>query len=91
MSQFFIGADELQARLGSPGLRIVDGSWYLPAQNRDAAAEYAAARIPGAVRFDIDAISDKTSSLPHMLPTPEEFAKAAGAMGISRDRRDRRL
>ncbi|HSO46675.1 MAG TPA: 3-mercaptopyruvate sulfurtransferase [Rhizobiaceae bacterium] len=83
MSQFFIGADELQARLGSAGLRIVDGSWYLPAQNRDAAAEYAAARIPGAVRFDIDAVSDKTSSLPHMLPNPEEFAKVAGAMGIS--------
>jgi thiosulfate/3-mercaptopyruvate sulfurtransferase len=80
---FFISADELQGKLGSPGLRIVDGSWYLPAQNRDAAAEFAAGRIPGAVRFDIDEISDKASGLPHMLPSPEDFAKAAGAMGIS--------
>jgi thiosulfate/3-mercaptopyruvate sulfurtransferase len=82
---FFIGADALQARLGSPDLRIVDGSWYLPAQNRDAAAEFSAARIRGAVRFDLDAISDKTTALPHMLPKPEDFAKAAGEMGISQD------
>jgi thiosulfate/3-mercaptopyruvate sulfurtransferase len=79
---FFINADELQGRLGSPSLRIVDGSWYLPAQNRDAAAEFRSARIPGAVRFDIDAVSDKSTSLPHMLPSPGDFATAAGAMGI---------
>jgi len=82
---FFISPDELQAKLGSPHLRIVDGAWYLPAQNRNAQAEYEAARIPGAVRFDIDAVSDKTSGLPHMLPSPQDFAAAAGALGISRD------
>jgi thiosulfate/3-mercaptopyruvate sulfurtransferase len=84
---FFISATALAARLAdtgkTPGLRIVDGSWYLPAQNRDAAAEYAAARIPGAVRFDIDAVSDKSTALPHMLPKPEEFARVAGELGIS--------
>jgi thiosulfate/3-mercaptopyruvate sulfurtransferase len=82
---FFISPDELQAKLGSPHLRIVDGAWYLPAQNRNAQAEYEAARIPGAVRFDIDAVSDKTSGLPHMLPSPQEFAAAVSALGISRD------
>jgi thiosulfate/3-mercaptopyruvate sulfurtransferase len=82
---FFISPDELQAKLGSPQLRIVDGSWYLPAQNRNAQAEYEAGRIRGAVRFDIDAVSDKSSGLPHMLPSPQDFAAAAGAVGISRD------
>jgi thiosulfate/3-mercaptopyruvate sulfurtransferase len=82
---FFISPDELQAKLGSPQLRIVDGSWYLPAQNRNAQAEYEAGRIRGAVRFDIDAVSDKSSGLPHMLPSPQDFAAAAGAIGISRD------
>lgn len=81
--RFFITADELQARLGAPELRIVDASWYLPAHGRDGRAEFEAARIPGAVFFDIDAISDKTSSLPHMLASPAQFAAAVGALGIS--------
>lgn len=80
-----ISADDLEAALGSPDLRIVDASWYLPAQQRDGRAEYAAARIPGAVYFDIDEIADKSTGLPHMLPSPDVFAKAAGAMGISQD------
>ena len=82
-SPLTISADELASRLGQPNLRIVDGSWYLPAQNRDGAAEYAAARIPGAVYFNIDEIADKSTDLPHMLPRPEKFAAAVGAMGIA--------
>ncbi|MEZ5870338.1 MAG: 3-mercaptopyruvate sulfurtransferase [Nitratireductor sp.] len=82
-SHLIITADELQAMLGSPNLRVIDGSWYLPAQNRDARAEFLEARIPGAVRFDIDGVSDRSSLLPHMLPSPEAFAEAVGAMGIS--------
>ena len=61
----------------------VDGSFYLPAHKRDAAAEYAAGHIPGAVRFDIDAISDHTNPLPHMLPAAEQFARDVGALGIA--------
>lgn len=64
-------------------LVVVDGSWYMPADKRDAAAEYRQGHIPGAVFFDLDGISDTTSALPHMLPTPEAFAKAVGALGIS--------
>jgi thiosulfate/3-mercaptopyruvate sulfurtransferase len=78
----FVSTDWLAARLDAPDIVVVDGSWYLPAQNRDAAAEYAARRIPGAVRFDIDAVKDTVSDLPHMLPGPEAFAAAVGAMGI---------
>jgi len=82
-SPYTISPDELESRLGAPDLRVVDASWYLPAHNRDRHAEYAAARIPGAVYFDIDAISDRSSPLPHMLASPSEFAAAVGALGIS--------
>lgn len=65
---------------------IVDGSWYLPAQARDPQAEFLSGHIPGAVRFDIEAIRDMASPLPHMMPTPEVFAAAAGMLGLSNDR-----
>jgi thiosulfate/3-mercaptopyruvate sulfurtransferase len=72
----------LAERLDAPDLVVVDASWYLPAMNRDAEAEYLAGHIPGAVRFDIDTIKDKDSPLPHMLPSPEAFASAMRALGI---------
>jgi len=85
MSQPFVSPSWLQEHLNDPNLVVVDGSWYLPTQNRDPEAEYLAGHIPGAVRFDIDTVKDTSSTLPHMLPPPEEFAKAVGAMGISED------
>ncbi len=63
-------------------VRAVDASWYMPADKRDAKAEFEAAHIPGAVFYDIDALSDHNTSLPHMLPLPEQFARDAGALGI---------
>src|ERR687893_1309384 len=72
----------LAARLGSPELRVVDGSWYLPGSGRDAPAEYLAGHIPGAVFFDLDASSDAGTSLPHMLPSAEAFAARMSALGI---------
>lgn len=72
----------LADRLGSPSLRPVDGSWYLPASGRDARSEYVAGHVPGAVFFDLDAISDRGTPLPHMLPASEVFAEQVGALGI---------
>ncbi|MGE0407842.1 MAG: 3-mercaptopyruvate sulfurtransferase [Amphiplicatus sp.] len=72
---------ELAGRLGEAGLKPVDASWRL--DGRDARAEFLAAHIPGAVFFDIDAISDRESPLPHMLPAPRAFAEAVGALGLS--------
>ncbi len=62
--------------------RVVDASWYMPAEKRDPAKEFEAGHIPGAVFFDIDKISDHTTDLPHMLPAPGEFSAAAGKLGI---------
>jgi thiosulfate/3-mercaptopyruvate sulfurtransferase len=73
----------LAGELGKPNVVVVDGSFYLPAQKRDAKAEYLAAHIPGAVFFDIDAVADHSTDLPHMLPGPEQFGEAVSALGIS--------
>ncbi len=63
-------------------VRVVDASWYMPNDKRDPHAEFEAAHIPGAVHFDIDAIADRSTDLPHMMPSADAFAKAVGALGI---------
>lgn len=65
---------------------VLDASWWLPAAGRNAKTEFDVKRIPGAAFFDIDAISDKSSSLPHMLPTEEQFAGAAAQLGIAKSK-----
>jgi thiosulfate/3-mercaptopyruvate sulfurtransferase len=84
-SPFTVDAAWLQERLGQPGLTIVDASWYLPAQKRDARAEYEAAHISGARFLDLDAASDTDAAMPHTMPSPQRFAQYVGAMGISAD------
>ncbi|MNS19910.1 3-mercaptopyruvate sulfurtransferase [compost metagenome] len=76
-----ISTQALADRLGAPDLRIIDASWWL--DGRDARADFEAERLPGAVFFDIEAVSDPASPYPHMLPTPQAFAEAMGEMGIS--------
>ncbi|NRB35893.1 MAG: 3-mercaptopyruvate sulfurtransferase [Rhodobacteraceae bacterium] len=77
-----VSTDWLAAHLKDPDLRVLDGSWYLPAMERDAKAEYDAAHIPGARFFDIDDISNHRSELPHMAPPPEKFMSRLRAMGV---------
>ena len=81
-SRYFVSTQWLADNLTSPDLVIVDASWYLPTMQRDAKAEYAARHIPGAVRFDIDAIADTGSPYPHMLPRPEVFSSHMRKLGI---------
>ena len=78
-----VSAEWLASALGRPGLRVLDGSWYLPGSGRNAAEEYAAGHIPGALFFDLDATSDRSVALPHMLPRPAAFAEAMSALGLS--------
>ncbi len=77
-----VSTDWLEAHLGDPDLRILDGSWYLPQMNRDPRAEYAEGHIPGARFFDIDELSDHRSDLPHMAPPVEKFISRMRAMGV---------
>jgi thiosulfate/3-mercaptopyruvate sulfurtransferase len=84
-SKNLVTTDWLAARLGEPEISIVDGSFYLPALKRNAKEEYLAGHIPGAVFFDIDAIADHSTDLPHMLPGTTQFDKDVGSLGIGRD------
>ena len=83
MNTPFVSTDWLAQHLSDANLVIVDASWHMPNANRDPAAEYRAGHIPGAVFFDIDGIADPTTDLPHMLPSPDAFSRAVGALGIS--------
>ena len=78
----FVTTAWLTDNLRSPDLLVIDGSWHLPTENRNAAAEYAQAHIPGAVFFDIEAIADHTTDLPHMLPDPVAFSSAMRQLGL---------
>jgi len=77
-----VSTEWLAAHLKDPDLRILDASWYLPQQGRDARAEYESGHIPGARFFDIDEISDHRSDLPHMAPPVEKFMSRLRAMGV---------
>lgn len=77
-----VSTEWLAAHLKDPDLRILDGSWHMPASGRDAEAEYSAAHIPGARFFDIEDISDHRSDLPHMMPPVEKFMSRLRAMGV---------
>jgi len=81
----FVTTEWLAANLHSPSIALVDASWYMPAAKRDPAGEFLQSHLPGAVFFDIDGVADKTTDLPHMLPTPEDFARMVGALGIGSD------
>ena len=85
-----ISTAELADLLDRPDLHIVDGSlrmidasWHLDGRNGQ--SEFDQVRLPGAVFFDLEAVSDRSSDLPHMLPSPADFAAAVGAMGIGQD------
>jgi len=80
-----VAAAELAVRLDDPQIRVLDASWFLPTEGRSGRNEFEEVRIPGAAFFDIDAISDASVDLPHMLPDTEAFAVAAAALGLTPD------
>lgn len=81
-SPYVVTPEWLAAHLTDPDLAILDGSWHLPPENRDAAAEFAQRHIPGAEFFDINTVADTASGLPHMLPSDALFASEVSGLGI---------
>ena len=77
----------LEQQLGSSDLAILDASLFMPGDKRDSAAEFADAHIPGARRFDIEALSDPDHIAPHMLPGAAAFGTAMAALGVGREDR----
>ena len=82
-----VGTDWLAAHLDDPHVRVVDSSFKLPGITPTAREDYDQGHIPGAVFFDIDDICEPGTSLPHMMPSPDLFARKAGALGIGDDDR----
>ena len=79
---WLIETDELERELHAPDFVIIDASWHMPDEGKDARAEYLEEHIPGALFFDIDEIADTKSPFPHMLPPPEKFSSRMRTMGI---------
>ncbi len=78
-----VSTDWLAAHLAEPDLIVFDATKYLPNEPKDGAAEFLAGHLPRARFFDIDAIADDDTDLPHMVPTPGRFARLVGALGVS--------
>ncbi|EEX4921131.1 3-mercaptopyruvate sulfurtransferase [Escherichia albertii] len=84
---WFVGADWLAEHIDDPEIQIIDARMAPPGQeDRNVAQEYLHGHIPGAVFFDIEALSDQTSPLPHMLPRQETFAVAMRELGVNQDK-----
>lgn len=84
---WFVAADWLAEHIDDPEIQIIDARMAPPGQeDRDVADEYRSGHIPGAVFFDIEALSDHTSPLPHMMPRPEAFAVAMRELGVFQDK-----
>lgn len=80
--QPLVSTDWLAENLGRPGIVVFDATMYLPNEQQDGRTEYLRAHIPGARFFDINAIADDETELPHMLPTPGRFARLIAALGV---------
>ncbi len=68
-------------------VKIIDGSWHLPSENRNSLQEYNSEHIPNAIYFDIDKNSDTKTDLPHMLPKKDIWEEIMSSMGISNNDR----
>jgi len=80
-----VSTDWLAANLGAPGLVVLDASYHLPAAARDAAAEFAAAHIPGARHLDLKTLYDAASPVPYAFPTPAQLAERLAGLGVGAD------
>lgn len=75
----------LADHLGDPRVKVLDASFKMPGVLPLPKDDYLKAHIPGAVYFDVDAVSDHSNPLPHMFPTPEQFGRDAGALGVGNE------
>ena len=78
-----VSTEWLAHELGAPDLMVFDATKYLPNEPKDGKAEFLSAHVLGARYFDIDAVADPDTDLPHMVPSPGRFARLLGAMGVA--------
>ncbi len=80
-----VSTDWLAANLAAPDLVVLDASHHLPAAARDAAAEFAAAHIPGARFLGLASLFDAASPVPYAFPTPAQLAERLASLGVAAD------
>src|SRR6478752_9281239 len=80
-----VSTEWLAAHLNDPDVRVVDASFKMPGVPPLPKDDYLASHIPGAVFFDVDAVSDHSNPLPHMFPSAEQFGRDVGGLGIGND------
>ncbi|ELY6346223.1 3-mercaptopyruvate sulfurtransferase [Cronobacter muytjensii] len=87
-TSFFVASHWLAEHIDDPEIQILDARMAPAGQEhlRDMAQEYRAGHLPGALFFDIEALSDHATPLPHMMPRPETFAVAMRELGVSDDK-----
>ncbi|WP_417810642.1 sulfurtransferase [Thalassospira alkalitolerans] len=82
-SDALVSTQWLADHLDAPDVRVVDASYYMPAQNTNARAIYNTQHIPGAVFYDIDDIAaDDSAPLPHMVPDAIKFSAKVRKLGL---------
>lgn len=86
-SDVLVSTEWLAAHLADPGIKILDCTWHHPSTNLDGRTQYRGRHLQGSVHFDIDQVADKSTALPHMLPTADDFAHKVGLLGISNEDR----
>jgi len=77
-----VSTEWLAAHLNDPDVKVIDASFKMPGVLPLPKDDYLAAHIPGAVFFDVDAVSDHSNPLPHMFPSAEQFGRDVGGLGI---------
>ena len=77
-----VSTDWLAKNMNNPDLKIVDSSFYLPTEGKDPGSLFEAEHIPGSVFFDIDAIANRNTDLPHMVPSATDFAGMTAKLGL---------
>ncbi|MEP3671657.1 MAG: 3-mercaptopyruvate sulfurtransferase [Hyphomicrobiales bacterium] len=81
--QVTVSVDWLAEHINDDDVAVVDGTWHLPNVDRDPEAEYLEGHIPGAVFFDLEKQSDRTSHMGLMMPIAMQFGREMGDLGIS--------
>ncbi|MGH1499092.1 3-mercaptopyruvate sulfurtransferase [Yersinia proxima] len=84
-SSFLVTPQWLAEHIDDTNIVILDGRMSPPGliPKRNIQVEFEQGHIPGAVYFDIDAIADSSTDLPHMLPSPQVFSEMVGQLGVS--------
>jgi thiosulfate/3-mercaptopyruvate sulfurtransferase len=78
-----VSTEWLAEHLNDANVKVLDATFKLPGVLPLPKDDYLAAHIPGAVYFDVDAVSDHSNPLPHMFPSAEQFGRDVGALGVS--------